>query len=396
MPTEAERLARLNVLMQLGRLGDVATDLDRWSADTPRAEAAHTRVRKRLALLKFDFAAARPLAERLLAENPDDVSANQALSLAATLTFDTKCAWAALLKVPYVPSGQGAARLGRPLRNILGQIVNEARLRPEETQVLASAAESSNDEQVRAAAALLRSGSESVCPALALLIGVARAGHRNEPRGSERRRIPRQLHQYWDAEAPPDVEGLMKQASDANPDYAYRRWNDRTARRYLSTLGMRDVFRAYCEANHPAIRADIFRLAVLLGEGGVYLDADDRCTKSIETLLPEDADAVVYQEHTGSIGNNFLAATPSHPLIAAALDQSVRAVLAGAGESTWLATGPGLMSRVVANAIARDPSLRLPSRVHMVPLGEFRDTVQPCRTLQYKLGARHWQRAGLN
>ena len=132
---------------------------------------------------------------------------------------------------------------------------------------------------------------------------------------------------------------------------------------------------------------------MLHAEGGVYLDADDRCTMPIETLLPTAARAVFYQENTGSIGNNFLAAAPRHPLIRAALHKAVEAVLGGAGESAWLATGPGLISRVVAAALARDPALRVPEDMRVVPLRVFRETVQACRSAGYKRGAKHWPRA---
>jgi mannosyltransferase OCH1-like enzyme len=279
----------------------------------------------------------------------------------------------------------------------LGQIVNEARLRPEETRLLANAAQLSNDSLAIAAAQLLRLESPSVAPALALLITTASSGRPGETAATVRskRLIPRQFHQYWDANVPADVERLMKQACDMNPGYAYRCWNDKSARRYLAALGMPDALRAYCEAKHAAIRADIFRLAVLLAEGGVYLDADDRCTQSLETLMPAEAEAVFYQEQTGSIGNNFLSAVPRHPLIETALDQAVQAVLEGAGESTWLSTGPGLMSRVVAAAIARNPALRASPLLRIVPLWAFRATVQPCRAVAYKRSVRHWQRAGL-
>jgi mannosyltransferase OCH1-like enzyme len=141
------------------------------------------------------------------------------------------------------------------------------------------------------------------------------------------------------------------------------------------------------------VRADIFRLALLFTEGGVYLDADDRCIGPIEALLPTGAEAVFHQEHVGSIGNNFLAVAPGHRLIGAALDEAVQAVLQGAGESPWLATGPGMLSRVVAAAIARDRALRLPSGVHIVPFRVFCRTVQAGLRVGYKSGARHWSRA---
>src|SRR5262249_48333370 len=163
----------------------------------------------------------------------------------------------------------------------------------------------------------------------------------------------------WDADLPADVERLMDATREMNPGCTYHRWNDSVARRYLAGLDNPDVLRAYRYARHAAARADIFRLALLFAEGGTYLDADDRCIGPLEALLPARVKAVFYQENLGSIGNDFLAAAPGHPLIGAALDEAVRGVLDGAGETIWLATGPGLISRIVALAVAREPALQL-------------------------------------
>lgn len=393
---QPERVARINLLMQLGRWDDADRELDRWPTESPRAEANCLRGRMQLALLRFDFAAARLQAHKLLALSPGDVSAAQALAQVATLTFVVEEGWRQLGSVPIVPAGSGRARLGgRRLRHSFGQLINEFRLRPVETAALAAAASLSGEEQARKAAAVLRRTPGSVGAALAFLIGMARAGRlggKPDP-GEPPHHIPRKLHQYWDREMPRDIEQLMDQAAAMNPRFAYQRWNDVSARQFLRTLGKRRILRAYREARHAAIRADVFRLAVLFAEGGVYLDADDRCVEPIETLLPAEARAVFYQEITGSIGNNFIAAAPRHPLIGAALHNAVKAVLEGATESAWLATGPGLLSRVVAAALAHERDLRLPGDMHMVPLDLFRRSVQACRNAGYKRSKRHWTRA---
>ena len=394
--TQAERVARVHALTHLGRWREAANELDSWPADTPRAEIARARSRVQLALLAFDFAAARSHAEQLLAGNPGDVNAALALAQAATLTFDTNAAWLALRGVPISPVGSGPARLGgRRLRHSFGQLVNEFRLRPDETRILAAAASLPGEAQARRAADVLQRDPGNLAATLALLIGMARAGRLDgcATAGASPRRIPQKLHQYWDRDPPPDIERLMKETAELNPGYAYHCWNDAMARPFLAASGKPGLLRAYREARHVAIRADIFRLALLFAEGGVYLDADDRCTGPLEALLPAEAEAVFYQENTGSVGNNFLAATPGHPVIGQALDEAVLAVLQGAGESAWLATGPGLLSRVVAAAVARDPSLRLPGNMRIVPLRVFRESVQACRSVRYKQGAQHWPRA---
>jgi mannosyltransferase OCH1-like enzyme len=235
----------------------------------------------------------------------------------------------------------------------------------------------------------LRSAADGARSALAPLIGRVRAAPPDEGALG----IPRTLHQYWDRDPPADVERLMDKTARMNPRFAYRRWDHDTARQLLAELGRPDLLTAYRAARHPAIRADIFRLAVLLREGGVYLDADDRCIAPIDALVPTGVRAAFYQENTGSIGNNFLASTAGHELIGEALDRAVDAALDGAGESPWLATGPGLLTRVVAATLARQPGLRPPADLRIFPLRVFRASVQACNSASYKRSTRHWSRA---
>jgi mannosyltransferase OCH1-like enzyme len=244
----------------------------------------------------------------------------------------------------------------------------------------------------------MRADSGNFAAALGLLIGLARADGfgtaSSFPVARANFQVPGILHQYWDKDPPPqDVQSLMARAKKMNPYFSYRRWTDVGARQFLSTISQPDVRRAYKAAKHVAMRADIFRLAVLFEEGGIYLDADDYCAAPLRALLPPDAELVCYQDEFGSIGNNFLAAVPRHPIVGAALHEAARAVLEGATEALWLVTGPGLMSRVVASAIARTPNLRPPAGLAVLPLQIFHGIVHPHRRVSYKLDRRHWIRA---
>lgn len=166
--------------------------------------------------------------------------------------------------------------------------------------------------------------------------------------------IPRCIYQFWDsAEPPEDVAELMKSWQDCNPGWFYRCFNLAEAREYLAAHATVDVQRAYRSARHVAQKSDIFRLAVLAIEGGVYADADDRCMGKLDSLVA-DRELVLRQEHLGSIGNNFIAVTRGHPLVVAALTGAVTAVMRGDGESMWLSTGPGLLTRTFAAYLSDD------------------------------------------
>jgi len=55
----------------------------------------------------------------------------------------------------------------------------------------------------------------------------------------------------------------------------------------------------------------------------IYVDADNRCLRPISTIVPPNADLVLYQEDLGTIGNDFVAVSREHPVIAYALDLSL-------------------------------------------------------------------------
>ncbi len=140
------------------------------------------------------------------------------------------------------------------------------------------------------------------------------------------------------------------------------------------------------------MKADIFRLACLYFAGGFYLDADDRCLAPLTTIDTGDCDLILYQEDYGTVGNNFLGATPRHPAIGLALAGAVGAVNRGDADVVWLATGPGLVTRSVARYLAEDLPERL-ARTRILERHELRPALAMHCASSYKLTGRHWIRS---
>ena len=143
------------------------------------------------------------------------------------------------------------------------------------------------------------------------------------------------------------------------------------------------------------MKADLFRLAWLFGEGGVYADADDRCLRPLAAFVPAHADFVLYQEEYGTLGNNFIAVAPFHPVIGLALGLAVTAINRGDDDLLWLATGPGLMTRAVAHTLAT--SCLLPrewlARTAVLQRHELAQGVAVHCAAAYKNTRRYWGRA---
>ena len=139
---------------------------------------------------------------------------------------------------------------------------------------------------------------------------------------------------------------------EQHPDFDYFLFDDQSAEKFLSDHGMKDVLLAYQRAHEPAQQCDIFRLAYLSVFGGIYADADDRCLDAVGCFVPPDARFVAFQEDFGTLGNNFLAVAPEHPVINLALQLGVTAINRGDTDMLWLSTGPGLLTRAFAQLLA--------------------------------------------
>ncbi len=194
---------------------------------------------------------------------------------------------------------------------------------------------------------------DSTAAAVTLLVALAEAGylasHTSTPTSQI---IPKTILHYWDTtNIPADVAALMRSWQQHNPDYRAQIANDTTAQQFLRRHTPPAVQAAYSRIREPAQKADLFRLAWLAVAGGIYADADDRCTASLHPLLGS-AELILYQEDHGTLANNFIAAIPRHPVIMRALADAVTAINRGDTDTLWLSTGPGLITRAFAACYA--------------------------------------------
>jgi len=222
-------------------------------------------------------------------------------------------------------------------------------------------------------------------------ISLAKAKRRRRPSP-----IPKTIVQFWDQQTPPsDVLALNESWRELNPGFTYRRFDSQDARAYLQEKASADIVAAYDRGSEPAMKADIFRLAVLYFDGGYYADADDRCIAPLKTITPGGCDLVLFQEEFGTIGNNLMAAAPANEVIGHALKSGVAAVNRGDHDMIWLATGPGLITRSLAETLAIGPAMLPQSldRVQILQRSELISTVAIHCSTAYKQTRRHWSRS---
>lgn len=219
------------------------------------------------------------------------------------------------------------------------------------------------------------------------------------------------IFNYWDQVDPPDdvAECLASWQAMALPVHTYHR---EEADDFLKQHFGGDTLAAFRYAHHPAMQADLFRLARQHRLGGLYVDADDvfrgttspirfpagaalaplavcrNCKSSLQPAVGDPlADIAWYY-----LGNAPLFSVAGHPLVERALDRAVGAVMDRKRRNELAQihgdTGPGSMSMAALDyavdciAVGRDCDLTLSANWGFIEMS---------RPLDYKATPRNWR-----
>ncbi len=387
---------RVRLEQRISPADELQAALDSMPAGCAAEQATGLRLRGQAALRAFRLEEAADSLARAAALAPRDAGICEDRLLAALLGMDLDAAahlhaqHAALMRPQRLMTGQATAPLadffGHLLRAFLDDPARDdlRRLAPQVPAARAAALR-----------ALCRGTPESTAAATMLALAWRQAGSFVGRAESSGQAITGPIVQYWDkTDIPPDVRALMASFPLQNPARRHQVFDDARARAYLAATHAPEVLAAYDAAEEAAQKSDVFRLAFLAVEGGIYADADDLCTAPLETLLG-GACFVACQERYGTIANNFLACVPQHPVILAALDGAVAAVKRETRGMIWLETGPGLLTRALAGVVSRAtlaPASWFAQCRILLPWERER-AVSAHRFALYKRGAAHWHHA---
>jgi tetratricopeptide (TPR) repeat protein len=392
--TPALRSRRLAFDLDHGRFDSVAVAVEAMETATVRQQVAAAMAAGRLAEARWRLAEALAAFERALALAPEDGPAHTAVARVLVGLLRPLEARRHLAAAKQASREQQLAR-GRslnPSQSLVGQLMSECWSNQAAMTLGRAAIEA---DTLEAFLALASEEPDYTPGAIAFLVFLRRTGLLAiRPPSAEASAIPRRILQFWDTEElSDDIAELTGSWGAENPGWEYVRHTDRTARAWLESLPDPRPRRAYRSARKPAQKADLLRLALLFYEGGVYADADDRCSAPLEPHVAGRA-VVVAQEGRGSVGNNFIAAAPGHPLIGEALELAVTAMLRGDADTIWLSTGPGLLTRAVAAHLAASAKARAELGGSLVVLERFelRRFCSPACKVAYKTTARHWSK----
>ncbi len=374
-------------------------------AATPRERAYLHFAHGLVAEQRWDLDEAVAAFRRAIAEDATLPGMHETLARASLVRLDLPTARAHLAIMQRLRAqGQRAQGLSPHLMHTwIGEVFNEFALDAPLIEALQAAeALGAEEERIAQLLALVRAAPGFTPAAITLLRALRRTGGWR-PGGTGGTggaagagMVPRTVMQYWDQPLPPeDVARLMESWRERNPSWRHVRFDDAGARTFLAERCAPAVLRAYLRAREPAKKADLFRLAWLAAEGGVYADADDRCLRPLDDWLPPQAGFVAFQEDIGTLSNNFLAAAPLHPVLCLALDHAAESINRGDEDLLWLSSGPALLTRAFAQVLAGSALLAQTwlSRTRILDRHELEHAVACLCTAQYKTTPRHWRRA---
>ncbi|MGV3548657.1 tetratricopeptide repeat protein, partial [Rhizobium sp.] len=279
-------------------------------------------------------------------------------------------------------------------QSLMGQLLDDFRLDVATVSTLRKARELPADQQTEALLATAGANPDSTAAALALVLHLRKAGMLEGRRRHAALIIPKRILQFWDTpKVPPDITAYMETWRRVNPGWTHELFDSSTALEFVAAKCAPDVRAAFLRARDATMKSDLFRLAWLHEGGGVYADADDVCTGPLHSVVAGGFSFVGYQEDLGSVGNNFIAVAPRHPMISLALEAACTAILRGDGDMVWLSTGPGLLSRAFATWLSSCPDLAdALSETLLLERGELTAVCAPHCHASYKFTPKHWSK----
>ncbi|NYS24222.1 hypothetical protein HUK65_04385 [Rhodobacteraceae bacterium 2376] len=202
--------------------------------------------------------------------------------------------------------------------------------------------------------------------------------------------IPRQLIHYWEGPESPALARSRARWAALHPGFAQRVFDAAQALHWLRARGFDTLAARFAALPGPALRADLFRLCIILQEGGVFADLDEYPRLPVTPWL-ERADCVLCIERGfGTVANNFIAAAPGQALIAQALEHACAALEATARPCPWWDTGPAQLARAVAARMRADAP---PPGVRLLSQEAYDRRVSTNLPWPHKRGAEHWRNA---
>lgn len=205
--------------------------------------------------------------------------------------------------------------------------------------------------------------------------------------------IPKIIYQtFRSATLPFITRWHIKNFRKQNPGYRYEFYDDDRIENFLSAAYGGEILKAYQKIQIGAAKADFFRYAVLLKNGGIYLDIDSRIVRKLdEFILPDDVAVISPEGNPGLYVQWALVYEANHPFLQKTMELMLENIAANKyPHDVHSMTGPGVYSEAIKECLRADPLI--PHRVMGVDYEGFLAFKYPLNKLLYKSGE-HWKKA---
>jgi inositol phosphorylceramide mannosyltransferase catalytic subunit len=139
--------------------------------------------------------------------------------------------------------------------------------------------------------------------------------------------IPKIFHHVWVGPSPlPERElKFINTFKHYHPDWEFMLWRDNNINNLSLPKNCEDAYNLTINWKKDipcyACQADVVRQVAVLRYGGIYVDTDVECFKSIDTLIENKTDFIGIKPHRGNlITNAFFGASKDHKLIKCIVD----------------------------------------------------------------------------
>jgi mannosyltransferase OCH1-like enzyme len=205
--------------------------------------------------------------------------------------------------------------------------------------------------------------------------------------------IPKIIHQIWlGGPAPVEIADMMRSVRDHHPDWEYRLWTGENRPALINE-------REFLQAPSLAMKADFLRYELLHEYGGVYVDADFDCHRSLNPLM--EGRRRLFVSEFGVVCNGLMGTQPQDEFMEILIrraGQRFREADAGMREQPHLVTGPLLLDEAYVGfgLCVEDPNALLPGDYFFIPRTRVPAALSVAKPKRYMThgGAASWRHRG--
>jgi len=135
--------------------------------------------------------------------------------------------------------------------------------------------------------------------------------------------IPKKIFQtHKDYNLSRNLKKFIVNLISLNPEFEYTFMDNEECYSFIKNNFDENFLRMYENLPLDIMRADVWRVAVIYVNGGIYCDCDVHCVQNLAPLTHGE-ELVLFLEESGGTSNFFFAASPKHPALKHVLDSMV-------------------------------------------------------------------------